>query len=211
MNLLRKNRTHTYNANRYATNEEFCKVFSEDMRHLYFLSFVLTANQEKAEECFVAGLEDCMKSNPVFRQWASSWAKRMILKNAIRVVAPLPNRDGGTSSGIYGEPDYRRTGTHDQQAAIASALALEDFDRFVFVIAVLERYTVKECSILLDCSQRDVYEARMRAVQQIAECTKHEEAGQGSSVQSSSRSPEMLVHCGLLGEETRYAGDRNVD
>ncbi len=206
MNLLRKNRNHIYNANQCATNEEFCRVFLEDMRHLYLLSFVLTVNHEKAELCFVAGLDDCVKSNPVFRQWASSWAKRRILKNAIRVVAPLPNQD----SGIYSEPDYRRQGTHDQQAAIASVLALEDFDRFVFVIAVLEGYTGKECSILLGCSQRDVYEARMRAVQQIAEY-KHKEAGQGSSVQSSSRSPEMLVHCGLLGEETRYAGDRNVD
>jgi hypothetical protein len=211
MNLLRKNRTHTYSANQYATNEEFRRVFSEDMRHLYLLSFVLTANHEKAEQCFVAGLEDCVKSSPVFRQWAGSWAKRMILKNAIRVVSPLPNRDGGTSSGTYGEPDYRRQGTHDQQAAIASVLALKDFDRFVFVIAVLECYTVKECSILLDCSQRDVYEARMRAMQQIAEYTRHEDAGHGSSIQSSGHSPEMLAHYGLLGEETRYAGDRNVD
>lgn len=183
MNLLNKNRTQISNANQYATNREFCRVFSEDMRHLYLLSFVLTANHEKAEQCFVAGLDDCVKSSPVFRQWAGSWAKRMILKNAIRAVSPLPNRHGKASAGIYSEPDYRCPGTYDEQAAIASVLALEDFDRFVFVVAVLEGYSVKECSILLACSQQDVYKARIRAVQQIAEYSKYKEAG-GQGVQS---------------------------
>ena len=64
--------------------------------------------------------------------------------------------------------------TQDHQATIASVLALEDFDRFVFVMSVLERYPDKECSDLLGCSEQDVREARMRALQQIAEYTKHE-------------------------------------
>src|SRR2546425_8686857 len=79
-----------------------------------------------------------------------------------------------SSQGMPPEADGGRQRTQDHQATIASVLALEDFDRFVFVMSVLERYPDKECSDLLGCSEQDVREARMRALQQIAEYTKHE-------------------------------------
>jgi len=193
MNLLRKSHIHTYKADEYATSEDFCKLFTEGMAGLYQLSFVLTANHEKAEQCFVAGLEDCVKGNSVFKQWARAWAKRMVLKNAIRMMAPFPNRDSGTLAGTDPEVDGRRLAAQDQHEAIASVLVLGDFDRFVFVMSVLERYTEKECSLLLGCSQQEVREARMRAQQQIAEYTQHDAARVEHLIQSSSRSPEMLV------------------
>ena len=61
--------------NSYATREDFIKVFHEDMNGLYQLSFLLTGDHEKAEKCFVAGFEDCVKENRVFRERARSWAK----------------------------------------------------------------------------------------------------------------------------------------
>ena len=50
---------------------------------------VLTADPEKAEQCFVAGLDDSIHGTPVFKEWARSWSKRMIIKNAIRLIAPF--------------------------------------------------------------------------------------------------------------------------
>jgi hypothetical protein len=194
MNLLRKNHIDTRQAGEYATSEDFCKLFTEDMAGLYQLSFVLAANHEKAEQCFVAGLTDCMNSKSVFKQWARSWAKRTIVKNAVRILAPRPNQANGAFAGIHPESDGTHQRTQDQHPAIANVLALGDFDRFVFAMSVLERYTEKECSVLLRCSRHDVREARMRAPQQIAEYTKHDTAGQEDSIQSSSRSPEMLAH-----------------
>src|SRR5882762_3559879 len=41
------------------------------------------------------------------------------------------------------------------------------FERFVFVISVLEHYSEHECSVLLGCPRRDVIAARIRALQQI--------------------------------------------
>ena len=166
MTLLCKSRIDTYKADKCATSEEFCKLFTEGMTDLYLLSFVLTANHETAEQCFAAGLADCINGKPVFRQWAHSWAKRTIVHNAIQVIAPRPDR-AGTFAVIHAEADGKRQRTHDQNAAIASVLALEDFDRFVFVMSLLERYTDEECSGLLHCSQQDVGKARMRALQQI--------------------------------------------
>jgi hypothetical protein len=48
------------------TSDDFRKLFTED-NNLYLLSFLLTANCEEAERCFVAGLADCVDGNPCLR------------------------------------------------------------------------------------------------------------------------------------------------
>jgi hypothetical protein len=53
--------------------------------------------------------------------------------------------------------------------AIGSILRLEDFERFVFVMSVLEKYTDHDCSVLLGCARRDIAETRMRALLRLAE------------------------------------------
>ena len=69
---------------RYANCEDFRRIFEEDLHGLYQLSFLLTGDHRSAERCFVAGLEDCVKERRVFREWGRTWAKRVIVKNAIR-------------------------------------------------------------------------------------------------------------------------------
>src|SRR5580693_9280911 len=75
----------------YATSTDFARVFREDLGSLHLLSFLLTADHEKAEKCFVSGLDDCVEGNNVFRDWARSWARRAIIQNAIRMLAPRQN------------------------------------------------------------------------------------------------------------------------
>ena len=43
--------------NPYTTVEDFCRLFAKGMSELYQLSFLLTADHQKAEQCFVAGLK----------------------------------------------------------------------------------------------------------------------------------------------------------
>lgn len=152
----------------YATSAEFCKVFRDDMDNMHLFSLLLTADLRKAEECFVAGLEDCVKGCYVFRDWARSWARRTIIQNAVRMRAPRANQSAGTVT-PNGTVNCRLGRTPETAAAIASILALEDFERFVFVMSVLERYSDQDCSVLLACSRQDVREARMRALQHVAE------------------------------------------
>src|ERR1700739_592378 len=54
----------------YATRSDFCRIFKKDMNRLYLLSFLLTGKHSLAEKCFVSGLEDSAKGNPVFKEWA---------------------------------------------------------------------------------------------------------------------------------------------
>jgi hypothetical protein len=149
----------------YTSGSDFCRVFQEDMNGLYLLSFLLTADREKAEQCFVSGLEDSVEGSPVFQEWARSWARRAIIQNAVRVINPqLKITDAPKSAAV---PSGDKALPAAQDAGLGAVLALEPFERFVYVMTVLERYSDHECSILLGCARREVPGARIRAVLQL--------------------------------------------
>jgi DNA-directed RNA polymerase specialized sigma24 family protein len=151
----------------YATREDFIKVLNEDMNGLYQLSFLLTRDHEKAEKCLVAGIEDCVKENRVFREWARSWAKRIIVENAIREVKPRPSPPSSTSSATFFPRSEKSTGSGGH-FDLETVLGLRDFERFVFVMSVLEQYPQHDCALLLGCSISEVRQARVRALQDLA-------------------------------------------
>jgi hypothetical protein len=106
--------------------------------------------------------------NPVFREWAHSWAKRTIIQNAIEELKPRPRHSNSPlSATIFPNIDQlsRGPGGHFE---IDSVLGLEDFERFVFVISALEHYSDRDCALLLGCSVQQFREARARALQRMA-------------------------------------------
>lgn len=104
----------------------------------------------------------------MFRDWAQSWARRTIIQNAIRMLTPRKNH--ATVADIPSDAVSCSFGrTQDTDYAIARILRLEHFERFVFVMSVLERYSDQDCSVLLGCSRQDVGETRMRALLHVAE------------------------------------------
>jgi DNA-directed RNA polymerase specialized sigma24 family protein len=147
----------------YATEADFCRIFRSDMNRLYLLSLLLTGNQVTAEKCFVRGLEDSAKGNAVFKEWAESWARRTIIRNAIQVIRPRP-MDRQTSGCVSGGGEG-----HDarEPERIGAVMELPAFDRFVFVMSVLESYSDQDCSLLLDSTRDEVAAARTRALQQV--------------------------------------------
>jgi hypothetical protein len=149
----------------YASTDDFRRVFDEDMNSLYLLSYLLTADREKAEQCFVSGLEDAVEGNPVFKEWARSWARRVIIVNAVRAINPLPIEENGRSSSATVSSKGKTPPV--EPVEIAALLALEPFERFVYVMTVLERYSNQDCSLVLGCARRDVVAARTRAFEQI--------------------------------------------
>ena len=149
----------------YASSTDFCQVFDEDMKGLYLLSFLLSADREKAEQCFVSGLEDAVNGNPVFKEWARSWARRAIIQNAVRMIHPRPAEDSRSRSNSIDSND--KTLQDQRQVEIAAVRELEPFERFVYVMTILEHYSDYECSLLLSCARRDVLVARTHAFQQL--------------------------------------------
>jgi hypothetical protein len=55
-----------------------------------------------------------------------------------------------------------------QDASLKSVQELSLFDRFVFVMSVLERYSDRECALLLECSNSNILAARVSAFQQMS-------------------------------------------
>lgn len=148
----------------YATCRDFQQIFNEDMAGLHRLAFLLTADQAKAEQCFVAGLEESIRGNPVFRQWARAWSKRAIIQNAIKTIAPAPPRSAQEETAVCasskeGGPENSKT----------NVVEWSPFERFVFVMAVLEGYSLRECAALLGCPVQDVMAAKSVALQRLAE------------------------------------------
>jgi hypothetical protein len=48
---------------------------------------------------------------------------------------------------------------------IDDVLTLKDFERFVFVMSILERYPERECSLLLGCSEGEIRNTRSLALE----------------------------------------------
>jgi hypothetical protein len=148
-----------------ATSEDFHKILDEDLNRLYQLSFLLTADHQKAERCLVASIEDCANENRVFREWARPWTKCVIVENAIRELKPRPSRSNSPSL-----PSLRNQQSSSPSGHLTAdaLLGLADFDRFVFVLRVLERYPENECALLLGSSRSQVREACTRAIKKLA-------------------------------------------
>jgi DNA-directed RNA polymerase specialized sigma24 family protein len=173
----------------YATSADFCRIFEKDMNRLYLLAFLLTTDHAIAENCFVEGLDDSKNGNPVFKEWAQSWARRSVITNAIRMIHPRPQiatrsnsrLDSPTADSLNStesvnemvllptvsrrEAEAAAAGTFSKE--IAAIITLPAFQRFAFVISVLEGFSNREASLLLDCSVHELVSARTHALEQI--------------------------------------------
>ncbi len=146
----------------YAMRSDFCRIFEKDMNRLYLLSFLLTRDRTMAEQCFVGGLHIAQEGNLVFKEWAESWARRAIIQNAIRMIRPRKIAEGAR---LGADPAAGRESM--EHAEIAGIVDLPVFERFVFVMSVLEAYSDQECSLLLGCTRGDVAAARTRALERL--------------------------------------------
>jgi DNA-directed RNA polymerase specialized sigma24 family protein len=172
MTCLQQIRTGKDNANEYATSEDFCRIFAQETNGLYQLSFLLTGDDEKAQQCVVAGLEDSVKANNVFREWAHSWAKRAIIRNAIRTLRPEPTDACSSALASVVSQKSKLQVIRDGHLEIDSVLALEDFERVVFVMTVLERYSDHDSALLIGCSIKEIRAAQICALKEIANLTR---------------------------------------
>src|ERR1700723_2180678 len=147
----------------YATAIDFCRTFTEELHSLYLLSLLLTADHDKAEECLVSTMGECGDGSGVFMEWASSWARRAILKYAIQMIRPLPEHPDSL-------PLIRRNGSGPliENNPFSTIVALGAFERFVYVMSILEGQSEQDCAILLRCSRRDVIIARVLALTRLA-------------------------------------------
>jgi hypothetical protein len=143
----------------YPTVTDFFTTFSEEMHSLYLLSFLLTADPDKAEQCLVSAMGECVEGIGVPMDWARSWIRGAVLKHAIRMIKPAPEQTDHVS--FF---SLEKSAAPAESHPFAAILLLDTFERFVFVMSILEGQSDEECAILLRCSRRDVMMARVLAV-----------------------------------------------
>jgi hypothetical protein len=147
----------------YATSTDCWNILTDEIHNLYLLSFLLTADLHKAQQCFVSGMGECEQEIGVFMAWAQAPARRTILKRAIRMIMPAPERADDFLFGLCkGSRASGRTSLFD------AIVGLNAFERFVYVMSVLEKQSDDDCSTLLRCSRRDVIVARTVALERLA-------------------------------------------
>jgi DNA-directed RNA polymerase specialized sigma24 family protein len=180
----------------YATRDDFQRLFAREMTDLFRLALQLTADAEKAEGCLILSMRECFDNCTVAKEWALIWARRAVIRNAIRVVLSTDNATPDTINSETG-PDFRLQLREYRIEALQDSLAileLPDFDRLVFVICVLERYAALDCALLLNRSPKDVNDARERAIDQVVsaeEWNRHKSATTFSSSLHSACSYEL--------------------
>ena len=146
----------------YAKQADFCGIFKQDMKPLYLLAFLLTANHKEAEQCFSSTLDEGLKEQAVFKEKAGSWVKRRLIENAIKFVSPVSTREGQKRD----RWSVAQRETHGEWE-IDTVTKLAPFERFVFVMSILERYSNWDCSLLLGCGANEVVQARVRALHRL--------------------------------------------
>src|SRR5262249_43773449 len=107
--------------------------------------------------------------NPVLEKHALSWAKRVITTTAIELLVPKPSETEAVHVDHQDEPEPR------SDAPAKTIASMPVFERFVFVMTVLEKFSVAECAVLLRCARGEVVQARMRALEAIASRQLHEQ------------------------------------
>ena len=193
----------------HATPDDFQQLFAMEMDDLFGLSFRLTVDAEKAESCLIRAMRECFDSScQVLKKWAGNWVRRAVIRNAIRQVLDKENTlyDGifcDIGSEFYLQPSQYRVEELRESLAV---LDLPDFDRLVFVICVLERYSILDCALLMKKSPNDVNDARVRAINQVIEAEGWNQlVGNASACNACSfGGKEFDGSCGTLLDQPSY-------
>jgi hypothetical protein len=101
----------------------------EEMQSMYLLSFLLTADHDKAEQCLVTAIRGCREGIGVFMDWTRFWTRQAVIKHVIQLIGPAPEHaDDASRINLAGPARWA------DNIPFAAILLLDAFERFVFVI-----------------------------------------------------------------------------
>lgn len=140
----------------YATCKDICAAFEREMDQFYLFAFLLTGNHASAEACFLRVMNSAPGDQLVLKQYVPSWIRRRLIKDAMETVFGTSRSTKATDPWFEGAP---------AKDAIDHLAQLPDMERFVYVMAVLEGYSMKQCSVLLGRTVETVNTAKVRALE----------------------------------------------
>jgi DNA-directed RNA polymerase specialized sigma24 family protein len=148
----------------YAGKEEFVRLFERERTNLQRLALLLTADSEAAKQCLLRAYQECIANSSVSNEWILIWARRVVVRHAIRIVLDIdgqssstPNDNTNNGSIVF----IADVSPHDS-LEVESIVHLPQLDRLVFVLCTLEHYSNHDCALLLGRSLREISDARQR-------------------------------------------------
>jgi DNA-directed RNA polymerase specialized sigma24 family protein len=146
----------------FASSSDFCRIFTRQLKSLYRIAFLLTTNHSYAEQCTLASLDEALNVDGIPRSSAESWIKRIIIKNALRMMR--------SESPHCEMPEPLLNGTTDEftEWPFNAIIRLHPLERVVFVLSVLEKIAEDECSRLSGCAISEIGPARVRALELLS-------------------------------------------
>jgi hypothetical protein len=127
----------------------------DDFTKMYLLSFLLTADKMMAERCFSDAMEESVSSSGAAADWANGPGRGAVVRRAIQAIRPVPKRVQSWSFASGARPLL--ASAHEPFSVITS---LGAFERFVFILTVLEGQSEEECAALLECELEDIADSR---------------------------------------------------
>ena len=147
----------------YGGAPDHAQIFINQMNCLYLLSFLVAADLEAAEQCFSKALDEYVENTCGFMEWAKQDGRRAVLRHAIQINRPAPKQ---AYSWVFQRNTRQLVSAANHPFSAIVSLSL--FERFVFVMSVIEGLSEQECAVLLNCSAQEVAIGRELAHQIIA-------------------------------------------
>ena len=199
LTLLSNKRQIASSADDYATADDFQKFFAAEMNSMFRLALLLTAEPEEAERCLILAIRDCFFNQYVFKRWMRVWARRAVVRQAIRLAGashsmPVTRHLDEAHACPGPAPIGELPAQFEESAGI---LTLPAFERLVYVLTVLEQYPTTDCALLLCRSVSDVGAARSRAIEHITAFEREWREGAASD-EPFHYEPEGNFACGAL-------------
>ena len=195
---LKSKQRNRNNASSYATADDFQHLFSTEMADLLRLALLLTADAESAERSLILAKTDCIHNSAVSKDWVHVWARRTVIRQAIQVVMGAEYALPETPLNVL-QPRLESSPGQYAMEALAESLAvlsLPRLERLVFVICGIERYSIQDCSLLLNESANSVGNALRRATSRLV----------ASEMQRHNRAEDTAADSNVAGERDGPCG-----
>lgn len=171
---------------------DLAQAWLDEITELYLLCFLLTADKILAERCFGMVMDDYLGIPAAgVREWASSQGRASVVQRAVQVVRPQPKQVHSWSF-----PPGTRLLLSDVHQPFAAITSLGAFERFVFVLSVIEGVSDEACALLLQCEVAQVERSRELANRLIAAV--ETEDGIATLTETMPVTSTLLqLHCGI--------------
>ena len=130
---------------------EYWELISAEMNILYGLSFLLTANKERADHCLEQALDEFVEGAGDFLEWARTRGRDTVLEHSIFIMKPDPD-----ATMDFGDALFLSAGDHP----FGAIAGLPAFPRFVFAMTTIYGKSDTECAWLLGATRWEVKIAR---------------------------------------------------